>query len=72
MSGGVQQSRTAEAKVPCRCETRSGQGGQFQFVLVAEPRCVVPVVGQIVPGQRMQEDIQIAPVENEKGQKLAQ
>ena len=44
------------------------QGRELELVLVAEPGRVVAVIGEVVSGQRMEKDIEIAAVENEEGQ----
>ena len=48
--------------------SRFAQGRKLELVLVAEPGRVVAVIGEVVSGQRMEKDIEIAPVENEEGQ----
>ena len=44
------------------------QGRELELVLIAEPGRVVAVIGEVVSGQRMEEDIETAAVENEEGQ----
>ena len=44
------------------------QGRELELVLVAEPGRIVAVISEVVSSQRMEENIEIPPVENEEGQ----